>query len=71
MCVCVCVVCRYKEAALTYYQSQLSFEEVALKFLQVEGNDALKTFLRKKLEDLSSKVRPGGLSSNVKPGAEQ
>lgn len=52
-------MCRYKDAALTYYQSQLSFEEVVLKFLQLEGNDALKTFLRKKLEDLSSKVRPG------------
>ena len=51
-----------------YYQSQLSFEEVVLKFLQVEGNDGLKTFLRKKLESLSNRVRSGDLSSKVRPG---
>jgi hypothetical protein len=44
---------RYQDAALTFSQSQLSFEEVALKFLQVNRKDALKIFLLKKLESLA------------------
>ena len=47
---------RYKEAAISFSQSQLSFEEVALKFLKVGEKDALKAFLLKKLETLGSKV---------------
>jgi hypothetical protein len=44
---------RYQDAAVTFSQSQLSFEEVALKFLQVDRKDALKIFLLKKLESLA------------------
>ena len=47
---------RYQDAALTFSQSQLSFEEVTLKFIQVNKKDALKTFLLKKLESLGEKV---------------
>ena len=47
---------RYQDAALTFSQSQLSFEEVALKFLQVNRKDALKIFLLKKLESLAPSV---------------
>ncbi len=46
----------YQEAALSFSQSQLSFEEVALKFIQVGRKDALKIFLNRKLEALDSKV---------------
>ena len=49
---------RYKQAAITFSQSQLSFEEVALKFLKVGEKDALKTFLLKKVETLGPKVSP-------------
>ncbi|XP_063229884.1 vacuolar protein sorting-associated protein 18 homolog isoform X2 [Bacillus rossius redtenbacheri] len=42
----------YKKSALHYAETQSSFEEVALKFLQVSEIDALKTFLIKKLEGL-------------------
>ena len=48
---------RYQEAAISFSQSQLSFEEVALKFIKVEHSDALKTFLVKKLASLQEKVR--------------
>ena len=41
---------------MTFSQSQLSFEEVTLKFIQVNRKDALKTFLHKKLESLREKV---------------
>ena len=47
----------YQEAAISFSQSQLSFEEVALKFIKVEHSDALKTFLVKKLASLQEKVR--------------
>lgn len=47
---------RYKEAAISFSQSQLSFEEVALKFLKVGEKDALKMFLVKKLGSLGPKV---------------
>ncbi|KAL5480111.1 hypothetical protein EMCRGX_G023733 [Ephydatia muelleri] len=46
---------KYKEAAISFSQSQLSFEEVALKFLKAGEKDALKTFLLKKLETLGPK----------------
>ena len=42
---------------MTFSKSQLSFEEVALKFLQVDRKDALKIFLLKKLESLAPSVR--------------
>ncbi len=48
---------RYQEAAISFSQSQLSFEEVALKFIQVDRTDALKTFLIKKLASLHREVR--------------
>ncbi len=47
---------RYQDAAMSFSQSQLSFEEVALKFIQVGRKDALKIFLQKKLETFNSKV---------------
>ena len=50
---------RYQDAALTFSQSHLSFEEVALKFLQVNRKDALKIFLLKKLESLAPSVSAG------------
>ena len=56
VCMCVCVFVRYHEAAISFSQSQLSFEEVALKFIKVEHSDALKTFLVKKLVSLQDKV---------------
>lgn len=48
---------KFHEAAVLFSQSQLSFEEVTLKFIQVNRKDALKTFLLKKLETLNQKVR--------------
>ena len=54
------VVFLYQEAAISFSQSQLSFEEVALKFIKVEHSDALKTFLVKKLSSLQEKVREKG-----------
>ena len=50
------VVFRYQEAAISFSKSQLSFEEVALKFIQVGRTDALKTFLIKKLSSLDRKA---------------
>ena len=52
------LIARYLDAAVTFSKSQLSFEEVALKFLQVDRKDALKIFLLKKLESLAPSVRP-------------
>ena len=49
-------MCRYQDAALTFSESQLSFEEVALKFLEVNRKDALKIFLMKKLDSLLPSV---------------
>nr|CAD7458172.1 unnamed protein product [Timema tahoe] len=40
----------YEQSALHYAETQSSFEEIALKFLQVWEIEALKTFLIKKLE---------------------
>lgn len=41
---------QYDESALHYAQTQSSFEEISLKFLQVHQMQALKLFLRKRLE---------------------
>lgn len=42
----------YQESAKYYAMTQASFEEIALKFIQMEEQDALKTFLLKKLSTL-------------------
>jgi hypothetical protein len=42
----------YEKSAMHYAETQSSFEEIALKFLQVWQIEALKTFLKKKLEGL-------------------
>ncbi|KDR19383.1 Vacuolar protein sorting-associated protein 18-like protein, partial [Zootermopsis nevadensis] len=42
----------YEKSAVHYAETQSSFEEVTLKFLQVWQIEALKTFLKKKLEGL-------------------
>lgn len=39
--------CRYELSAIHYAETYSSFEEIALKFLQVWQIQALKTFLRK------------------------
>ncbi|KAL1116066.1 hypothetical protein AAG570_005561 [Ranatra chinensis] len=43
---------QYEESALHYAHTQSSVEEIALKFLEVQQDQALKTFLMKKLEKL-------------------
>nr|CAD7430568.1 unnamed protein product [Timema monikensis] len=45
---------QYEQSALHYAETQSSFEEIALKFLQVWEIEALKTFLIKKLEGFKS-----------------
>ena len=47
----------YSFAAKCYAQTQVSFEEVALKFIQVEERQALRMFLLKKLDSLKNQVR--------------
>ena len=47
----------YTNAAKCYAQAQVSFEEVALKFIQVEERQALRMFLLKKLDSLKNQVR--------------
>ncbi|XP_017884886.1 vacuolar protein sorting-associated protein 18 homolog isoform X2 [Ceratina calcarata] len=42
----------YEKSALTYADTHSSFEEISLKFLQEWQIEALKTFLKKKLEGL-------------------
>ncbi|XP_027053569.1 vacuolar protein sorting-associated protein 18 homolog [Pocillopora damicornis] len=42
----------YANAARCYAQTQVSFEEVALKFIQVEESQALRMFLLKKLDSM-------------------
>lgn len=44
----------FELAAKEYGETQKSFEEVALKFIQINERDALKTFLLSKLSSLSS-----------------
>lgn len=45
---------QYDLSAQTYAETQSSFEEICLKFIKVDKQDALKTFLYKKLNNLSS-----------------
>jgi hypothetical protein len=54
----------YTSAANYYAQTQVSFEEVALKFIKVEEKKALRMFLIKKLEGLENKVSLPGVSFN-------
>jgi len=51
------IVYSYSSAAKCYAQTQVSFEEVALKFIQVEERQALRMFLLKKLDSLKNQVR--------------
>ncbi|XP_053975095.1 vacuolar protein sorting-associated protein 18 homolog isoform X2 [Hylaeus anthracinus] len=44
----------YERSALTYADTHSSFEEISLKFLQEWQIEALKTFLKKKLEGLKT-----------------
>ncbi|XP_065072321.1 vacuolar protein sorting-associated protein 18 homolog [Rhopilema esculentum] len=48
---------RYEQAAAFYALTQISFEEVALKFIQVKTPEALKTFLLKKMVNLKPQDR--------------
>jgi len=45
---------RYESAAAYYALTQISFEEVALKFVQVKNSESLKMFLLKKMFNLKS-----------------
>lgn len=49
-------LCRYRPAAATFALTQASFEEVALKFIEVKEQDPLKVFLVKKLNNMDHKV---------------
>lgn len=42
----------YIRSAQRYAETQSGFEEVCLKFIQIDQHDALKMFLRKKLDTL-------------------
>lgn len=41
---------------MMYAQTQNSFEEIALKFIKLDGKDALKSFIQKKLSSLRTQV---------------
>ena len=43
---------KYIESAMTYAKTKTSFEEVTLKFVDLEDKTALKNYLKKKLENL-------------------
>ena len=43
---------KYIESAMTYAKTKTSFEEVTLKFVDLEEKNALKNYLKKKLENL-------------------
>jgi hypothetical protein len=45
--ICSSLVLRYEKSAVHYAGTQSSFEEIALKFLQVWQIEALKMFLKK------------------------
>lgn len=47
---------RYEESAELYAQTQVSFEEVTLKLLQNNQKNALKIFLKQKLDRLAIQV---------------
>ena len=46
---------KYFESAMTYAKTKTSFEEVTLKFVDLEDKSALKNYLRTKLENLDAK----------------
>ena len=48
---------RYRQAATYYALTQISFEEVALKFIQVKERESLKMFLLKKMVNLKQQAR--------------
>ena len=48
----------YHDAALRYADSNRSFEEITLKFIRKEEDDALKSFLKTKLDRLSFSNEP-------------
>ncbi|XP_066913841.1 vacuolar protein sorting-associated protein 18 homolog isoform X1 [Clytia hemisphaerica] len=45
---------KFQQAAATYALTQISFEEVSLKFLQAKDTEALKIFLQKKMINLKN-----------------
>ena len=45
---------RWVESAMHYAKTKSSFEEVTLKFMDLEEKNALKNYLKKKLETLKS-----------------
>lgn len=47
---------RYQQAAAYFALTQISFEEVSLKFLQVKDSESLKMFLQKKMINLKANV---------------
>ena len=47
---------RFQQAAAIYALTQISFEEVSLKFLQAKDTEALKIFLQKKMINLKNNV---------------
>ncbi|XP_062537198.1 vacuolar protein sorting-associated protein 18 homolog [Armigeres subalbatus] len=51
------VLGKYLEAARIYSDTQLSFEEVCLKFLERTQNDALMLYLQNRLDKLKSKEK--------------
>ena len=53
---CYGIVCRYVSAARHYADSKISFEEVSLKFITEGQQEALKTFLQRKLVTIDRKV---------------
>ncbi len=50
---------RFVESAEIFAETQNSFEEVTLKFIQLPEKDALKTFLLSKLASLKPQVCVG------------
>ena len=45
---------KYDESADVYAQTHKSFEEITLKFVKLEQKDAIKTFLKRKLDGLKA-----------------
>jgi hypothetical protein len=55
--VVVLLLCsRFTESAKVYAETQMSFEEIALKFVDLEDKDPLKQFLLNKINTLKSQV---------------
>ena len=55
----------FQQAAAYYALTQISFEEIALKFIQVKDPEALKMFLLKKMVNLRQQVKSILLSKNL------